>query len=152
MIFTVTAAHTYAEEGTYAYTVTVTDDGGSVTIFSGSAIVADAALTPSADPADGRHHRGRPSSRSPSSAAALQRAGRLVHRRQPRSRPIADFTATIDWGDGTPMTAGTVSQPGGVGTAYIVSGSHTYADSGVNGGTGNLPDPGRSSSTTAAPR
>ena len=30
---------------------------------------------------------------------------------------IADFTATIDWGDGTPMTAGTISQPGGVGTA-----------------------------------
>ena len=28
---------------------------------------------------------------------------------------IADFTATIDWGDGTPLTAGTVSQPGGVG-------------------------------------
>ena len=40
------------------------------------------------------------------------------------------------------MTAGTVSQPGGVGTAFIVSGSHTYADSGVNGGTRNLPDPG----------
>ncbi len=34
------------------------------------------------------------------------------------------------------MTAGTVSQPGGVGTALIVSGSHTYADSSVNGGTG----------------
>ena len=49
----------------------------------------------------------------------------------PDGSTIADFTATIDWGDGTPMTAGTISQPGGVGTAYIVSGSHTYADSGV---------------------
>ena len=34
------------------------------------------------------------------------------------------------------MTAGTVSQPGGVGTAYIVSGMHTYAASGVTTGTG----------------
>ena len=40
--------HTYAEEGTYAYSVTVTDDGGAVTIFSGSAIIADASLAPSA--------------------------------------------------------------------------------------------------------
>src|SRR5208337_1595458 len=50
---------------------------------------------------------------------------------------IADFTAEVDLGDGTPKTFGTISQPGGVGTAYIVSGSHTYADSGVNGGTGH---------------
>jgi hypothetical protein len=50
----------------------------------------------------------------------------------------ADFTATIDWGDGTPLTAGTISQPGGVGP-FIVSGSHTYADSGTNGGAGIEP-------------
>jgi hypothetical protein len=48
VIFTVSAAHTYAEAGTYAYTVTATDDGGSVTIFGGSAIVADADLTATA--------------------------------------------------------------------------------------------------------
>ncbi len=35
------------------------------------------------------------------------------------------------------MTAGTVSQPGGIGTVFDVSGSHTYAASGVNGGTGH---------------
>ena len=69
-------------------------------------------------------------------AAAVQRPGRLVHRRQPHRAPLSDFTATIDWGDGTPMTAGTVSQPGGLGTAFIVSGSHTYAASGVTTGTG----------------
>ena len=41
------------------------------------------------------------------------------------------FTATIDWGDGTGTTTGTVTQPGGPGTAYAVSGSHTYATSGL---------------------
>ena len=40
-----------------------------------------------------------------------------------------DFTASIDWGDGT-VTSGTISQPGGVGTVYLVSGTHTYATSG----------------------
>ena len=139
VIFTVSAAHTYAEEGTYAYTVTVTDDGGSVTIFSGSAIIADAALSPSAtQPAVNTTE----ASIFPVPVFAppvFNGPGRLVHRRQSRSSTIADFTATIDWGDGTPLTAGTVSQPGGVGTAFIVSGSHTYADSGVNGGTGTYP-------------
>src|SRR5207247_10407796 len=38
----------------------------------------------------------------------------------------SDFTATIDWGDGT-TTSGTVS--GGSGT-FTVSGNHTYADEG----------------------
>ncbi|MGC8639122.1 MAG: TIGR03118 family protein, partial [Isosphaeraceae bacterium] len=66
------------------------------------------------------------------------------------SGPVASFTngnsastsgqynyVTIDWGDGTPASAGTVSQPGGPGTAFLVSGTHTYADAGVNGGTGH---------------
>jgi|GEM_PF-1251684 len=36
------------------------------------------------------------------------------------------FTATIDWGDGTTPTAGTITQPGGAGDFYRISGSHTY--------------------------
>ena len=38
----------------------------------------------------------------------------------------ADFTATIDWGDGSPLTLGTIAQPGGPGTAFVVRGTHTY--------------------------
>jgi hypothetical protein len=68
------------------------------------------------------------------------------------SGPVASFTNTnpasttgeynyvsIDWGDGSPDSAGTISQPGGPGTAFIVSGTHTYADAGVNGGIGHFP-------------
>ena len=47
--------------------------------------------------------------------------------------PIGNFTATIHWGDSTSDTAGTVSQPGGIGTAYVVAASgtpHTYAEEG----------------------
>ena len=42
------------------------------------------------------------------------------------SSPASDFTATINWGDGT-TTAGTVA--GGSGS-FTVSGSHTYGDDG----------------------
>jgi large repetitive protein len=53
------------------------------------------------------------------------------------SSSVADFTATIDWGDGTPITAGTIVSVSTSATAtYEVTGSHTYADAGVNGGTG----------------
>jgi hypothetical protein len=38
-----------------------------------------------------------------------------------------DFTATIDWGDGTTPTTGTVSNNGG---NFIINGSHTYAEDG----------------------
>jgi hypothetical protein len=142
VIFTVRAAHIYAEEGTYAYNVTVNDDGGAVTIFSGAAVIADAALSPSATqpnvntaeaslfpvPVFGKPGTGDPSQGFVGPVASFTDANPTA--------PLSDFTATIDWGDGTPMTAGTISQPGGVGTAFIVSGAHIYADAGVNGGVG----------------
>lgn len=40
--------------------------------------------------------------------------------------PAANFSATMDWGDGT-VGPVTVSQPGGAGTPYEVDGTHTYA-------------------------
>ncbi len=42
------------------------------------------------------------------------------------SQPASNFTATIDWGDGT-TTAGVVSGSAG---SFAVSGTHTYADEG----------------------
>jgi hypothetical protein len=47
--------------------------------------------------------------------------------------PVGAFSASIDWGD-TSASAGTITQPGGTGTAYVVVGSHTY----TNGGTFTL--------------
>jgi hypothetical protein len=40
--------------------------------------------------------------------------------------PASDFTATIDWGDGSPLTLGTIAEPNGAGTAFVVAGNHTY--------------------------
>ena len=41
----------------------------------------------------------------------------------------AEYRATIDWGNGTPATAGTMTDTGP--GAYDVSGTHTYADEGT---------------------
>jgi hypothetical protein len=43
----------------------------------------------------------------------------------PASTP-AEYTATIDWGDGTPTTAASIAQPGGPGAQYVVTGGHFY--------------------------
>jgi hypothetical protein len=43
--------------------------------------------------------------------------------------PVADYTAVVNWGDGS-SDHGTVTQPGGPGTAYEVSDGHTYASPG----------------------
>ena len=42
-----------------------------------------------------------------------------------------NYSATIDWGDGSPTSTGTIVQPGGAGTPLVVLGNHTYAESGV---------------------
>lgn len=43
---------------------------------------------------------------------------------------VAGFGAVINWGDGS-QTAATISLPGGPGTPYAVSGSHSYAVAGT---------------------
>ena len=73
VVWTINAAHTYTEEGTYAYTVTVTDVAGASTIVAGSATIADAALTAGAPTAADAQHRRR---------AAQLDGRRHLHRRQ----------------------------------------------------------------------
>ena len=59
------------------------------------------------------------------------------------SDTASDFTATINWGDGT-TTAGTVSGSAG---AFTVAGGHTYADEGTD-----TAQRDRSTTRRAAPR
>jgi hypothetical protein len=76
--------------------------------------------------------------------------------------PPSAFTVTINWGDGSSATAGTVTQPGGVGTSYVITGTHTYTSVGNFVITltisfmgvevvGPGPGPGSSGSGTAGP-
>ena len=55
VVFSATAAHTYAEEGNYQITTTIDDDGGSTAVAHGFAVIADAPLSA---PAPVRGHHG----------------------------------------------------------------------------------------------
>ncbi len=121
VVWTINAAHTYTEEGTYAYTVTVTDVAGASTIVAGSATIADARLT--AGPA---------TLLTPNTGVALPSSTVVATFTDANTfATTADFTATIDWGDGTPASTGVVvatATPG----VFDVEGGHTYAKPGVD--------------------
>ncbi len=115
--FTVDGGHTYADEGSFSpiVTITRTADNAQVVDNDGSVTVAENdALT------------GHGTTISGSPSQALSNAVVATFSDTDTAAPASDFTATIDWGDGT-TSAGTVS--GGSGT-FSVSGTHTYAADG----------------------
>ncbi len=115
--FEIKSSHTYAEENTgYKPHVTITDKGGATDSADATVKVNDAALTP---------YNG-----AAISAQQNQSTGNVVTATftdASANKDKADFTATIDWGDGK-TSAGTVSVADN-GT-FSVTGSHTYATHG----------------------
>src|SRR5205823_4732270 len=61
--------------------------------------------------------------------------------------PITDYSATINWGDGTATSPGTITVSGGV---FTVAGVHTYPFPGRFSVTVTVQDMGGSTVTTAA--
>src|SRR5260370_26714742 len=59
--------------------------------------------------------------------------------------PLSDFTATIDWGDGTSSGGSIQVDPNG---GFDVIGSHAYSSAGVDAITIQISDVGGSSATT----
>ena len=116
------------EEGIFALTITVTDSdlstpGGVPTTAQTTATVTvhDADLTAGAAVA-----------LLPNTGVALPSStvvGSFTDANP--AAPVSDFTAVIDWGDGSPTSLGTITQPGGVGTPFFVSGGHIYAKPGA---------------------
>ncbi len=115
--FVVIGQHTYADEGAFTVTVTISD----VSPGTGTATVTTTGTVTEADVLSG----------TPvvfSAAAGISFTGTVANfSDQLTSAVPSDFTATIDWGDAT-TTAGTIS--GGSG-AFQVSGTHTYAATGT---------------------
>jgi hypothetical protein len=109
--FTVTGGHTYADEGKYTVSVAIIDDGGSMANPTSTATVAEGdSLTPHGTTIAATVN-------TPFSGAVASFSDSYT------GNVAGDFTATINWGDGSPVTTSTVS--GGNGT-FTVSGSHTY--------------------------
>jgi hypothetical protein len=115
--FTVSGSHTFAEEGGRV-TVTVHDiadgiDGSATsasTVADPAVVLAGASGTPSVAEGDG--------SQSLTLATFTD---------PPGAEPLGNYTASINWGDGTPATPGVISFASGV---FTVSGSHAYAEEG----------------------
>jgi PKD repeat protein len=104
--------HTYAEEGSYAVTITVTDTGDTE---SGSATfmvtVSDPSVVAMGLPVSGTIN-------TPINAAVATFSD------PGGAEVVGNYAATINWGDGTATSTGVISQNGGT---FTVSGSHTYS-------------------------
>lgn len=123
----ITGSHTYAEEGTYTLTVTLHDSDTPYNYVSaaGMATVVDAPLVASG--------------RTVNSTNPLNGVVASFIDADPNGT-VADYTASIDWGDGT-SSPGSVTQGAG---EFDVNGSHTYANLGPYQVTVNVCDVGGS--------
>jgi hypothetical protein len=132
--YTVTGAHTYAEEGADTVTTTLQQGTNNVDSTQSTATVGDAALS-----ASGKTLTSAASSFS-GNVASFSDANTAA--------PVSDFSASINWGDGSAPTAGTVTSAGG--GSFNVSGSHSYATTGQYTITTTINDVGGSSATATS--
>lgn len=131
--YSISGSHTYAEEGSYALSVTVNDSGNLSAKGNGSATVADAALTLTHFAAGQLGHQ----------AAGLS----AVFTDADPNGQVSDYTATINWGDGTTATVKVVKNP--LGKGFVLAGVHQYAKKGVYTLTLTVSDSGGSQFTKA---
>ena len=114
--YAISGSHTYIESGSYAVGVDISDQDGDGAQAQGAATIADATVTAS----------GVGSAANPAATPANFSGPVVSLSDQNLSGSPGDFTATIDWGDGT-SSHGSVAGSGG---SYTVSGSHAYAADG----------------------
>jgi hypothetical protein len=129
--FTVSGTNTYVEEGNLTAKVTITDTSdGQTTTVSDSVTVADANL----------------GSTCPTTAVSTQSFNGTTANLTDANAgaPTSDFTATIDWGDNTATSSGTVAGSTG---SYTVSGNHSYGSTGYFTITTTINDDGGSTTT-----
>jgi hypothetical protein len=133
--FDIVGTHTYAEEGTYTATTTATGLGGGTAVSSYTGTVADAALS-----ATGTNV----------SAIEGTNTGTILVANFTDADPngtLADFSATIHWGDGS-SSAGAIAVNGQGG--WSVSGSHLYATAGSFTVTADIDDAGAATTTSTS--
>lgn len=104
-----TQAHTYAEDGDLPVTVTVTDSTGLADAKTFRVLAAEPEIFVSGPVT---HHGKKINNEA---VATFTHAN--------GTEPATAFLAMIDWGDGTPLTPGAITQSG---TTYTVRGSHVY--------------------------
>jgi hypothetical protein len=117
--FTVSGSHTYAEEGTYAVSVQIQHGTASTVTVTTSAVVADQAISLNTTPLTFDATEG--------SLSTIQAVATFTD--PSGAENLTEYRATINWGDGTPVTTGTITFSNGT---FTVLGSHTYGVMGSN--------------------
>jgi hypothetical protein len=115
--FTVNGSHTYATAGTDQLKVSVLDDGVGTASASGAATATIAARVLAGQMALNSATEG---TALPNTTAVATFTDNVT------SDAAGDFTATINWGDGTTTTGTVVGSAG----SFTVEGGHTYGDEG----------------------
>src|SRR5207302_286668 len=113
--FNVNASHTYAEEGDYVVSVTITDHSATQTV-SIPVHVLDAAFN---------SVTGMPWAGTPGISATQVIA---TFKDNDPNGTASDYSATISWGDGTTSPASFAANGSG---GFNVSGTHAYAATGT---------------------
>jgi hypothetical protein len=116
--YTLNADHTYASTGVYTVTITITDAARSAdtTTVTSTATISKGQLAVQAQPV--------------SATAGSSFSGEVASfTNTDQSTSASSYTATINWGDGSGTSAGTVLA-GGTPGAFTVTGEHTYASPG----------------------
>jgi hypothetical protein len=119
--FDILGSHAYDDEGSLMpLTITITGPRGAKAVVSDPHVsVSDAVLRP-----------GAALNQNTMPGTALDNVQVATFRDLNIGADDTDFTATIDWGDGT-TSAGTVAAVEGQPGSFTVTGSHTYASAGV---------------------
>ena len=112
-VFGISGSHTYTSIGNYPVTAQVTSGGGSSATAKGFATVIYASLTSSGTLVTGI-----------AGQSITDTIATFVDKYS--AAKLANFTASVDWGDGQ-VTDGLVTQPGGIGSGFVVTGTHAWA-------------------------
>ncbi|MGZ6792709.1 MAG: hypothetical protein ACXVFV_07125 [Mycobacteriales bacterium] len=134
----VTGSHTYAEESGSSALTTLLDVSGTTAPHvtgTGTATVADAALSSTGSGFAGKAKK------------LLSGVRVATFTDADPGGAVGDFTATVDWGDGSAPTSGTVTAGSGT---FSASGSHTYAKRGTYTVHVSVLDAGGASTTASA--
>ena len=129
-----TGTHTYAEEGIYHASFTYTNSDGGLETRPFDAKVQDAPLT-----ATGTHVDAFAGGQFNGTVATFTDA-------DPAGTP-SDYTATINWGDGSTSAGTIIDVPSG---GFAVNGSHTYANVGTYTTSITIKDVGGSTATATS--
>src|SRR5205807_1566879 len=120
-LFRVSGDHTYGEEGTFTITTSIDHEGVASSAIAAST-VADPAVSASAASiaaTEGTAFTGT------TVATFIDPGGVEPNAFDPSG---VHYTATIDWGDGSALQSGTITESGGT---FSVTGNHTYGEEGT---------------------